>query len=742
MFNTASGPIETILSGLSDVQRDAVTHRDGPLVVFSGAGSGKTRIITRRIAWLIETGVRPWEILAVTFTNKAAGEMRSRVEQLTIHGSRCLIATFHSACARWLREFAAELGFSSDFTIYDEDDSLAAIKSVLRELNIKTDAKGENRVIAADYRSAIGAIKTAGLFPDEGKQIGIQFGASSPTDIVQVYRRYQDYLAECNAMDFGDLIMNALLLLRKNERVRDTLQRRYRYILVDEYQDTNKSQAELLQLLSGAHGNIFVVGDDDQAIYSWRGASAANILNFEQAFSGARRVTMDQNYRCTRTIVDAASAMIANNRYRADKTLWTENQPGEKITYRLEVDGEVEAWWVARTIVEELRAFPYSEIAIFYRTNSQSRTIEDALRRERIPYRIFGTVRFYDRMEVKDLIAWLRLIVNPADDISLKRVINVPARGIGAVAIESLESEARTRAQPMLRTLEDMCRNGSDRKKAAKFSTFLTVLDSLRESIKGVALSEVVDRVLEATGYLEYVDKKFPDQARDKNENILELGAALVEFEKQEPEAGLGEWLASITLASSEGGDGAGVSLMTLHMAKGLEFDRVFVVGVEDGLLPHRSSLEDNTDIEEERRLLYVGMTRARKKLSLASAFKRRIYTTWSANRPSRFLSEIPSEFIEISSDAAHLAADAFVTYGTKSDPDSDSGPRYVFEDELSDDQVERPEVRIGDSVRHPTYGAGRVEEVMNEFGASKAVVDFGDVGRRKVSSHHLSRAR
>ena len=722
---------EKVLKGLSDVQRSAAMHKDGPMVVFAGAGSGKTRIITTRIAYLIESGVRPWEILAVTFTNKAAGEMRHRLESMTPHSGRCLIATFHAACARWLREFAGDLGFNSDFTIYDDDDSLAAVKTVLKELAIATDGK----FTAAEYKSAISTIKTAALFPNQGEKIQAQFNGVVPPDIVQVYRKYQEYLSFCNAMDFADLLMNVLLLLRNNENVRGVMQQRYKYILVDEYQDTNRTQFEIISLLAEKHRHLCVVGDDDQSIYSWRGATPSNIIDFNEIYPEAKSVTLDQNYRCSGVVVNAASSMIAHNRKRVEKKLWTANPIGEKITYRIESDGELEAWWVAQTIIDELGSFSLSDVAVFYRTNSQSRAIEEVLRRENLSYTIYGTVRFYDRAEIKDLMGYLRVLVNPADDISLKRVINTPTRGIGAVAIESLEREAMNAGVPMIKALEDAAAVGGRGK--AKLTVFWDLLTDLKGSILKAPLESVVEILLEATNYTEHLRKKYPDLAEEKIENVHELAAGLAEFQKRNPESGLAEWLQSVTLSSSEKGDGTGVSLMTLHMAKGLEFNRVYIVGLEDGLLPHRSSMDDPWDIEEERRLFYVGMTRTKQKLSLLSAWQRRVYANTMANAPSRFLKEIPSEYLQVIGDPGGMQQrPRFVEPKTSRFEETDDGPKYDFSDH---DSGEVMSVKVGAFVSHPTYGKGRVEKITNEFGMIKVVVNFGETGCRLVAAHHLS---
>ena len=722
--------LAAIEKGLNDTQCRAATHRDGPLVVFAGAGSGKTRIITHRIAWLIESGVHPWEILAVTFTNKAAAEMRHRVDSLTPYGSRVLISTFHSACARWLREFAPELGFSSDFTIYDDADSLSAIKTVLAGLNVDLD----DDISPKEFKAAINRVKTMAILPND-ERLQHEYADLLPEAGPQVYRRYQEYLAECNAMDFGDLILNVLLLLRRNEHVKNTMQQRYRYILVDEYQDTNRTQFELIARLADSHKNLFVVGDDDQSIYSWRGAVPSNIIDFDKVYPKATRITLEQNYRCSGHVVRAAGAMVANNKKRVPKELFTDNEPGDPINYRLESDNDMEAWWVVDTIGDEQARFPYGDIAIFYRTNSQSRILEDVLRRENIPYQIFGTVRFYDRMEIKDIMAYMRVIVNPRDDVSLKRIINTPPKGIGKKAIETIEHEASMKQIPMLATIFEMVDKDVPRL-GAKLKKFAELVRGLKVALSDLPLDEVVELILDATAYKDYIEKKHTEQAQDKMDNIHELGAALADFSSENPTAGLGDWLQAVTLSSSETESAGGVSMMTLHMAKGLEYNRVYIVGLEENLLPHRNSLDTDESLEEERRLFYVGMTRAKQKLSLTGAHRRRTFNTWTANRPSRFLMEIPSEHLE----AMTVPQQSFLESANGTgrvdmhSMSSSNGLNYDYSDAQSGKLVE-----VGVRVEHPTYGSGIVEAVVEEFGSQKATVRFDEFGLRKASLHHLS---
>ena len=714
-----------ILENLNEKQRAATTHLDGPVVVFAGAGSGKTRIITHRIAWLIDSGVAPWEILALTFTNKAAGEMRKRVDDLTPLSSRVLIATFHSACARWLREFAPELGFTSDFTIYDDKDSLSAVKTIIKELNVKID----DEFSPLDYKNAISRLKTMAILPND-ERLHKEYIELMPPVGVQIYQRYQEYLQACNAMDFGDLIMNILLLLRRNPSVRSILQKRYRYIMVDEYQDTNRTQFELISWLSERHKNLFVVGDDDQSIYSWRGAIPANIIEFDQTYPIAKKITMEQNYRCSQNIVDAASAMIANNKYRVAKKLFTQNEPGERLTFRLEADNDVEGWYIADNIIAEQDQYDLNEIAIFYRTNSQSRVLEDALRKENIPYKIFGTVRFYDRMEVKDVMAYLKAIINPRDDVSFKRIINTPPRGIGQKAVITIEQEAIKRDIPMWEAVEQMVEESYPRLHT-KLRPFLEDMEKLKSAIKTAELDEIVEIILDHTGYFDFLEKRYPDQSLDKMDNIHELGAALADYNANAENANLSNWLQSVTLSSEEGENGNGVSLMTLHMAKGLEYPRVYIAGVEDGLIPHKNSLDDNESLEEERRLFYVGMTRAMRKLTFVGAYQRRIFNQFVSYGPSRFLSEIPSKYFEPITEAEQSLIE------THHHQDSDE-LSYEMEYDYSDGD-DSEQLSVGKRVRHPTYGRGRIEQLSQEFGVAKAFVRFDEFGLRKVNLRHLS---
>ncbi len=723
-----------LLSLLNPNQREAATHRDGPAVVFAGAGSGKTRIITTRIAWLVDQGVSPWQILALTFTNKAAAEMRERVLKLCPVADKALISTFHSACARWLREFAPELGFTSDFTIYDDTDQNSVIKKIMKQANIQLDKDTS----AAEFRQAINEAKTLGLFPQDRDTHKNAFRGFMPVGGVEVYAAYQEALALANAMDFGDLIMNMLLLLRTNDRVRRLMQERYRYVLVDEYQDTNQPQIELLKLLAAKNHNLFVVGDDDQSIYSWRGAVPANIIDFNKEYPSVRVCKLEQNYRCTGTIVNAAAAVVANNKKRADKTLRTENPKGDLIDFRYETDAEFEAWWVADTIKSERSLYPYESVAVFYRTNSQSRVLEDALRKEKIPYKIYGTVRFYDRVEVKDILAYIKILVNPRDDVSFLRALNIPSRGLGDSAEAAITGRARDKSITAFEAARELAHEGVPRL-SNKLESFVSLIDSWRDRLPLMVLPEFLEGLIEGVKYFQYLAKKYPDQSEDKQDNVMELVSAIVEFVENNPGTTLGDWLQDIMLASDSEGDADGVTMMTLHMAKGLEFDRVYLVGLEDGLLPHFNSCADKMALEEERRLLYVGMTRAKKKLSLTAAYMRRTWGQVQCHDVSRFLGEIPPHFVNILTPPGGAMPEDL---GQDKQPSTgDDGHYYDYDDHSSDGSSAVDEMlEPGSIVKHPTYGTGTVEQIETNFGRPKVLVRFRDIGVRRVEAHHLTR--
>ena len=710
-----------LLSRLDETQKQAVLHEGGPMVVFAGAGSGKTRVITTRIASLIGRGVPPWEILALTFTNKAAAEMRQRVIEITGQGQRTLITTFHSACARWLREFSSELGYGSDFSIFDDTDTNSALKKVIREIY----PGAEVPTVLADMKRFLNQVKTHALMPQDCANMAESMGIIVPPGAIKMYQAYQTLLHKCNAMDFGDLIMNMLLLLRNHSNVRGILQDRYQHILVDEYQDTSRTQIELVQLLAMSHKNLVVVGDDDQSIYSWRGASTQNILDFSRDFPDAHVVTLGQNYRSTSNIVAAASQMISSNASRAEKRLFSTKPPGDLIEYRRETSQETESWWVAKQIQAERPRFGYDEVAVFYRTNSQSRSLEEALRRENIPYTVYGSLEFYDRLEVKDLISYMRFLMNPRDEISLLRIINTPNRGLGDKAIDSLVTKAREGGSSLYDTIKNEA--GASGRIGPKLRYFVDLVDALQRDLAQTPLGNVVPLLLEALEYPEYLKKKFPDQVDDKMGNVYELAASMHDFTARTESPTLSLWLQSITLVRDvRDPEHDSVSLMTLHMAKGLEFERVYIVGVEDGILPHRNSVQEKRLLEEERRLFYVGMTRAKMKLSLTCANERRNYQTTMMNDPSRFLRELPRDLIQTLTDTDPVEP----IMAPQSGDDT-----YVYAP-LKENAAKSLEP--GALVFHPTYGRGQVEEVDDEFGVVRVVVRFFESGLKRIRPSQL----
>lgn len=708
---------------LNETQLAAVNHIGGPLVVFAGAGSGKTRIITNRIAKLIQMGIKPWEILAVTFTNKASEEMRIRVQSLNKSARSCHISTFHSASTRWLREFSSELGFDSGFTIYDDSDSKSALKKIVKAHFPKEDLQTK----FPEIRSFIIKAKSLGILPKDLESSSTDLKA--PTGAKKIYQIYQETLFQSNAMDFHDLLLNTVILLRNNKKVRDSLGSRYKFILVDEFQDTNHTQFEIITILASYYKNLFVVGDDDQSIYSWRGARPDYILEFCERFEGAKKITLEQNYRCTQNIIKAANSVISHNKHRAVKNLFSTNDPGDLIEYIQEADGQMEAFQVVDTIKVEREQFDLDDIAVFYRTNSQSRSLEEAFHRENIPFTIFGAVEFYSRLEIKDILSYLRLAVNPSDNLSVSRVINIPPRGLGPKALETIDKTALEQDCTYLDACKILAESAVPRI-SNKIANFVIIIERLTSLSKTQPISDTIEWLLNESSYLTYLQKKFPDQHGDKTENIHELVASISDYEEKSENPTLDDWLQTISLVPKESDEHTrGVSLMTLHSAKGLEFNRVYIVGVEEGLIPHKNSSEKEALIEEERRLFYVGITRAKKKLSILSAYRRAQYNTYTANSPSRFIAEI-------SSDCLKLNENAFLKnlYSNQLEIDS------FDPEEPNREPVREEDLEIGDNVFHPTYGKGTIQKIELDFNMKKAIVFFREFGKRKINISQLEK--
>lgn len=717
-----------ILQNLNPRQREAVLHGGGPLLILAGAGSGKTRVIVHRIAHLIkEQGVSPWRILAVTFTNKAAAEMRERVEKLLEGGEAPLISTFHSACVRILRREIDRLGYTSNFAIYDDKDAERVLKDIIREHNLD-----EKKFPPKMFAAVIDDCKNAGRAP-----------ADLPTDdtmgekVAAVYAAYQERLKRCNALDFGDLIMLAVKLFEEYPEVLERYRERFHWILVDEYQDTNPIQYRLVRLLAGERRNLCVVGDDDQSIYRWRGADIRNILDFEKDFPGVKVVKLEQNYRSTSTILAAAGRVVAKNRGRKGKTLWTENPSGDRIVYRRLDNEREEARFVCREIERQLekgRRLP--DMAVFYRTNAQSRVLEDALMAAGIGYHMVGGMRFYERMEVKDILAYLKVLDNPLDEVSLKRILNTPPRGIGGTTFDRVADLGVERGIPFFDALREAS-TGSLLGKGprTRLADFVTLMDGFRALADTVPLPELAKRIITETGYDARLKEERTEEARDRLANLQELLVALEDFERTSEEKGLSAYLEQVALITDmERGERRrdSVTLMTLHSAKGLEFPIVFMTGMEERLFPHVRALDDPEQMEEERRLCYVGMTRARERLYLSNARRRHFYGQEQFNSPSRFLDDIPGELLETDEERRGPGASPAASGWNRF-----TGGRLEEAVVVPDNEVtvvpEEDGVFIGMRVRHAKFGPGTIRKIEGSGDNRKVMVWFDDGGPKKL---------
>jgi DNA helicase-2/ATP-dependent DNA helicase PcrA len=740
----------SLLDDLNPVQQKAVLETDGPLLVFAGAGSGKTRVLTYRIAYLIqEKRVPPWNIFAVTFTNKAADEMRERVEKLlggSVKGT--WISTFHSACARILRLHIERLGFKRNFVIYDDQDQERHLKTIMKELNLDFKMFPPRAI-----QSGLDQLKNEGVTPDRY--------SPNPYNIFQkrlalVYQRYQEDLHRNNALDFGDLLTFVTILFRRFPEVLRSYQDLCRYVMVDEFQDTNLIQYQLIRQMVEMHRNLFVVGDDDQSIYRWRGAEVGNILNFEKDFPEANVITLEQNYRSTQNILQAASHVVRKNRYRKEKKLWTENPGGDLLTFYVAEDEEDESRFVIQKIMDHVSkgrsVNSYRDVAVFYRINAQSRAIEDELVKNRIPYTVVGGMKFYERKEIKDVLAYLKLIDNPSDGLSLRRIINVPSRGMGEKTIEKIEAFSRERRLPLYEGLKQAI--GEDWLPPAvteKMKEFVQWIEEFRKDARTLPLSQLTLAVLAKTEYLQRLKEEGTDAAFSKMENIDELINVLMGLEQGEEKVSLESFLDKVSLVTDVDlyeDKGNRVSLMTLHCAKGLEFPVVFIVGIEEGLLPHYRRGEEIEDMEEERRLFYVGMTRAKERLFLSRAEERSTFGAGRANLPSRFLDEFPVELLQFEEKKGRMES-----LFSQDVPWREEDHRTERMAEDVSQAISFPEgsgvvlspegfypLKIGMRVRHSKFGEGRVKSVEGMDENQKATIVFGTVGskRLKVCSARL----
>ena len=755
----------SIYDKLNEPQREAVYHTDGPLLILAGAGSGKTRVLTHRIAYLIEErNVNPWNILAITFTNKAAGEMRERVDSLVGFGSESIwVSTFHSMCVRILRRFIDRLGYDNRFTIYDTDDQKTLMKEVCKKVAIDTKVFKERSLM-----SAISSAKNELILPDEFElNAGGDF---AKLKIAKVYREYEAQLKANNALDFDDLLVKTVQLLQTQPDVLENYQERFRYIMVDEYQDTNTVQFQLVRLLAGKYRNLCVVGDDDQSIYKFRGANIRNILDFEHEFSDACVIKLEQNYRSTGNILNAANRVIANNKGRKEKTLWTANGEGELVHLRQFDTGYDEADFIAEDIKKEVRAgASYNDHAVLYRTNAQSRLLEEKFVAMNVPYKIVGGVNFYARREIKDLLAYLKTIDNGMDDIAVRRIINVPKRGIGLTTINRIQESAAERGLGFYETLMAPELIPGIGRSAAKLDSFAALIEYFKGLTGQMSITDLLREVLEKTGYMESLDSEDKEDAQARKENIDELinkAAAYEEAaEDRDEPATLSAFLEEVALVAdidSLDEEQDYVVLMTLHSAKGLEFPHVYLAGMEDGLFPSYMTItsDDRDDLEEERRLCYVGITRAEQELTLTCARRRMVRGETQYNKISRFIKEIPAELLDTGSRRiepetevpvqqntyAH-AREAFrarafgaaysngagKSSGVSSGKSSQGLASLQKGSQLAAGSGGSPDYAEGDRVRHVKFGEGTVLEIRSGGRDYEVTVDFDSAGVRKM---------
>ena len=733
---------DNFLAGLSERQRDAVTHIDGPLLIIAGPGSGKTRVMAHRVAYLIGvTGVSPWKILAVTFTNKAARELLERCERLVGLGSNELqVRTFHGFCARVLRSDGENVGLQSDFTIYDSDDQARVIRRILEDIDI--DPK------QFPPRSVLGVISDAKNNLQNPEQLSKRTETYRDEVISRIYEAYEAALHRANAVDFDDLLSKTYTLLEGHTEILEKYQQRYEYLLVDEFQDTNPLQFQVARLLALKSRNICVVGDPDQSIYSWRHADPSNLTDFQSTFNETKIVTLDQSYRSTQIILEAADSVIGNNDERMEKNLWTENDRGSRITVAEAYNEEEEARLVLQATVElqEKHGIGRNEIAVMYRVNAQSRAFEVTCNREGIPYRLVGGVKFYDRKEVKDILGFLRVVANPADDAALERVINVPARGISAKSLTELRRVALVNNVPILDVILDISRvKGGDEEPAAygctlatralnSIATFGDLITRLIEQSMALDTTELIDLAVERTGYGAML-REDKERGEERMENLQELRASAEQFSGSDERGQLTDFLENVALVSDvdglQGGDDSeidadAITLITLHQAKGLEYDAVFLVGLEDGMLPHSRSLEDPAQLEEERRLLYVGMTRARKRLYMFRAFQRRFHGQSGSQTASRFLLEIPESLVTIRDIRGHSRV-------------ADRIPDPMWTKRAASTPAPRPATRStdelapGDRVKHDVFGEGVVVSSSGSGSDTQVTVAFVGEGVKRL---------
>ncbi len=703
---------------LNDVQAKAVAHTDGPVLIFAGAGSGKTRVLTHRIAYLLnEKGVEPDRILAVTFTNKAAGEMKTRLERMVGSRARDLwVGTFHSMCVRMLRRDGTKVGISPNFAIIDDADQRQLVKDILDDLDYD-----ERQLAPGACLHEISKAKNQLIWPDQFHEKQTSFLGER---MANVYTEYERRLRESNSLDFDDLIVRTIDLIEKDQTVRDKYQKKFQYILVDEYQDVNIAQYRLVALLGARHKNVTVVGDDDQSIYSWRGSDYRMILRFEEDFAGAKVFKLEENYRSTQRILDAANALVANNKTRAKKKLFTRRAEGEAITVYPAATERDEARYVTEKIKEMVRdGSAYRDFLILYRTNAQSRVFEEAMIADGIPYRVVGGVGFYARAEIKDIIAYMRYVMNPSDALAFKRIVNVPRRGIGAQTLSALVSAATARGMSVGEAVfdSDLLREAVP-KKLKELERFADLIRNFRAQAESMSVSDLLVSVMEDSGYIRELQAEETHDARARMENLQELLGVAREYENAEPDATHAGFLANIALISDLDAldpDSSYVTLMTMHGAKGLEFSQVFLTGLEEGVFPHSRALTDMTELEEERRLAYVGVTRAMDRLFLSFAQRRAIFGNTYAYPKSRFIEEMPG--------LEHLESNSVVL------PRPSGGRWREVSIHESAGAGLNMDLQDGDRVRHPKWGEGTIRGVVGAGGDGLITIDFPNVGQKML---------
>lgn len=724
-----------ILEGLNDKQKEAVLHKNGPLLVLAGAGSGKTRVLTTSIANLIKNeGVDPRNILAITFTNKAANEMKDRIASLLgMDVGHLWIGTFHSICARILRMNIEKIGYSSNFTIYDTNDQRTLIKEIINDLGYK------DEIGPRDAQNIISSLKNKSISPNEFLKIDSFY--RNHNEYYEIYRLYEKRKYEYNSLDFDDLIEKVLDIFKKDQQVLEYYQKKFEYVFVDEYQDTNSSQYELIKYFGGYHNNVIVVGDADQSIYSFRGADISNILNFEKDFNDAKVIKLEQNYRSTSNILNTANSLIINNIERKDKNLWTANDTGDEVIYK---NNSVESE-EGKFVVDEIKklvnlGYAYSDIAVLYRTNAQSRPFEEILMKNLIDYKVIGGLKFYDRKEIKDLVSYLKVIVNPKDDVALKRIINEPKRGIGDKSVEQMGKIASDNNIPILElitnpTYEQLL---SDRLKKLAFKFYNPLKEIFKNALK-YTITDLINEVLDKSGYLKVLESSYSVEDRARIDNINEFISAASEYEENNPDDTIYDYLENLSLISelekTEDRDNS-VTLMTMHAAKGLEFPIVFVVGMDEGLFPGKRSIDEG-NVEEERRLFYVAITRAREKLYLTSSEVRRSYGKPVYYKTSRFIDEIKSNVKELQNSTFSSINSRTYERASNEDYMREKTRQSVLDTKLKKHENSDEKYQVGDKIMHSKWGEGMVVQIKENEDCNELVVAFDKKGLKKLNQDY-----